>query len=44
MSFELVNLLQEDKTQIHARNNKNAIVMYSGGLDSTVALWWTIHA
>ena len=43
MTLELVSVLQEDKNQIHARNNKNAIVMYSGGLDSTVALWWAMH-
>ena len=27
---------------VHAKNHKNAIVMFSGGLDSTVALWWAL--
>lgn len=31
-----------DASQIHARNHRNAIVMYSGGMDSTVALWWAL--
>ncbi len=29
-------------SEIHSKNQKNAIVMFSGGLDSTVALWWAI--
>ena len=31
-----------DGSQIHARNHKNAIVMFSGGVDSTVSLWWAL--
>lgn len=31
-----------DESQIHARNHKNAIVMFSGGADSTVTLWWAL--
>lgn len=31
-----------DESQIHARNHKNAIVMFSGGVDSAVALWWAL--
>lgn len=27
---------------IHAKNHKNAIVMFSGGMDSTVSLWWAL--
>lgn len=27
---------------IHAKNRKNAIVMFSGGMDSTVSLWWAL--
>jgi len=32
-----------DETQIHLRNGHRAIVMFSGGMDSTVALWWAMN-
>ena len=31
-----------DAENIHAQNHKNAIVMFSGGMDSTVSLWWAL--
>ncbi len=30
-------------TEIHNRNRQNAIVMFSGGMDSTVSLWWALY-
>lgn len=29
--------------EIHCSGNKNAIVLLSGGLDSSVALWWALY-
>lgn len=34
--------LQFDETEIHCRNHERAIVVFSGGFDSTVALWWAM--
>lgn len=31
-----------DESQIHSKNHENAIVMFSGGMDSAVALWWAL--
>ena len=28
--------------EIHSKNKYNAIVVLSGGLDSSVALWWAL--
>ena len=33
---------EEDITEVHNQNNINAIVMFSGGIDSTVSLMWAI--
>lgn len=38
----LCNFPTIDRDEIHNKNKKNAIVMYSGGLDSTVALYWAL--
>lgn len=38
----LYNLPVIDESEIHCNNKKNAIVMYSGGLDSTVSLFWAL--
>jgi len=29
--------------EIHNRNDSHAILMLSGGMDSTVSLWWALH-
>ena len=34
--------LKFDETEIHCQNFERAIVVFSGGFDSTVALWWTM--
>ncbi len=38
----LCNLPVIDENEIHCKNRKNAIVMYSGGMDSTVSLFWAL--
>ena len=39
----MLSKLDVDVSRIHARNGRNAIVMYSGGMDSTVSLWWAMN-
>ncbi|MCR5846048.1 MAG: 7-cyano-7-deazaguanine synthase [bacterium] len=38
----LWDLLKFDESEIHGLNTKRAIVVFSGGFDSTVALWWAM--
>ena len=38
----LTKKIEVDRTQICARNGQNAIVLCSGGVDSTVSLWWAL--
>ncbi len=42
MDNRLWEKLNYDASEIHARNRDRAILMYSGGMDSTVALWWAM--
>lgn len=39
---KLWRALQFDKSEIHSLNPNRAIVAFSGGFDSTVALWWAM--
>lgn len=39
---QLWRKLRFDKSEIHCRNSKRAIVVFSGGFDSTIALWWAM--
>lgn len=42
-NFNLSNDILFNKNEIHNRNGKNAIIMFSGGMDSTVALMWALN-
>lgn len=39
---ELWRRLQFDASEIHDLNRNRAIVVFSGGMDSTIALWWAM--
>ena len=39
---QLWTKLQFDKSEIHCKNSVRAIVVFSGGFDSTIALWWAM--
>ena len=41
--FAAILRTQYAPENIHAKNHKEAIVMYSGGMDSTVSLWWALN-
>ena len=41
-SEQLWEKLRFDNSEIHCRNRERAIVVFSGGFDSTVALWWAM--
>ena len=41
-SEQLWRNLHFDNSEIHCKNSERAIVVFSGGFDSTIALWWAM--